>query len=162
MSIVLLIIFAILVIISGTVAQQSYYESTRIRYMKLSICSVICFSTIILFTVCGYIWHAPENEREMREDRKFANPVTVEMYTVINDGVTRRIVSSKVVIDSLTTDDITIVNSEIKKATVQMAKDRQEEIDRDNRYWRSLKTLDINKEKSINIGYTPKTGTDYD
>lgn len=92
----------------------------------------------------------------MREDRKFANPVTVEMYTVINDGVTRRIVSSKAVVDSLTTDDITIVNSEIKKATVQMAKDRQEEIDRDNRYWRSLRTLDINKEKTINIGYTPR------
>lgn len=162
MSVVLPSIFAMIAIISGAMAQKSYYESWRIGYTKLSVCSVICFFTIILFIVCGHVWHAPENEREMREDRKFANPVTVEMYTVINDGVTRRIVSSKVVVDSLTTDDITIVNSEIKKATVQMAKDRQEEVDSDNRYWRSLRTLDINKEKTINIGYTPKTGIDYD
>lgn len=76
-------------------------------------------------------------------------PVTIEMYTVINDGVTRRIVASKVVTDSITHKDTEIVNRAIKEATHRMIAIRQKEIDNNERYWRDAKFIDVGKEKDF-------------
>ena len=47
------------------------------------------------FYFIGEIWHRPAFQEQIKEDRKYSQPVTIEMYTVINDGVTRRVVASK-------------------------------------------------------------------
>lgn len=99
-----------------------------------------------VFYFVGDIWHKPAFQKEVVEDRKFSMPVTIEMYTVINDGVTRRIVASKVVTDSITHKDTEMVNRAIKEATHKMIAIRQNEIDHNEKYWRSVKFVDIGKE----------------
>ena len=101
------------------------------------------------FYFIGEIWHKPAFQKEIMEDRKFSMPVTIEMYTVINDGVTRRIVASKVVTDSITHKDTEIVNRAIKEATHRMIAIRQKEIDNNERYWRDAKFIDVGKEKDF-------------
>lgn len=101
-----------------------------------------------VFYFVGDIWHKPAFQKEVVEDRKFSMPVTIEMYTVINDGVTRRIVASKVVTDSITHKDTELVNRAIKEATHKMIAIRQNEIDHNEKYWRSAKFVDIGKEKT--------------
>lgn len=83
-------------------------------------------------------------------------PVTIEMYTVINDGVTRRIVASKVVTDSITHKDTEMVNRSIREATHKMIALRQKEIDHNERHWRNAKFVDVGKEKDftpVNISF---------
>lgn len=116
------------------------------------------YITVVLFLACcgsfyiiGEIWHKPAFQKEIVEDRKFSMPVTIEMYTVINDGVTRRVVASKVVTDSITHKDTEMVNRAIKEATHRMIVIRQNEIDHNERYWRSANFVDIGKEQ----GFTP-------
>ncbi len=75
-------------------------------------------------------------------------PVTIEMYTVINDGVTRRVVASKVVTDSITHKDTELVNRAIKEATHHMIATRQREIDHNDHYWRNAKFIDVGKEQT--------------
>lgn len=111
-----------------------------------------------VFYFVGDIWHKPAFQKEVVEDRKFSMPVTIEMYTVINDGVTRRIVASKVVTDSITHKDTEMVNRAIKEATHKMIAIRQNEIDHNEKYWRSAKFVDIGKEKAdftkLDISFT--------
>ena len=116
------------------------------------------YLSVILFLACcgsfyfiGEIWHRPAFQAEIKEDRRFSMPVTIEMYTVINDGVTRRVISSKVVTDSITHKDTELVNRAIKEATHRMIAVRQKEIDNNDHYWRSANFIDINIEKE----YTP-------
>lgn len=101
------------------------------------------------FYFIGEIWHKPAFQKEIKEDRKFSMPVTIEMYTVINDGVTRRIVASKVVTDSITHKDTEMVNRAIKEATHKMIAIRQKEIDHNEHYWRNAKFVDVGKEKDF-------------
>lgn len=101
-----------------------------------------------VFYFVGDIWHKPAFQKEVVEDRKFSMPVTIEMYTVINDGVTRLIVASKVVTDSITHKDTEMVNRAIKEATHKMIAIRQNEIDHNEKYWRSAKFVDIGKESA--------------
>ena len=96
----------------------------------------------------GELWHRPAFQKEIVEDKKFSMPVTIEMYTVINDGVTRRVVASKVVTDSITHKDTEIVNRAIKEATHHMIAVRQQEIDKNDHYWRNAKFIDIGKEQT--------------
>lgn len=109
-----------------------------------------------VFYFVGDIWHKPAFQKEVVEDRKFSMPVTIEMYTVINDGVTRRIVASKVVTDSITHKDTEMVNRSIREATHKMIALRQKEIDHDERYWRNAKFVDVGKENDftpVNISF---------
>lgn len=111
-----------------------------------------------VFYFVGDIWHKPAFQKEVVEDRKFSMPVTIEMYTVINDGVTRRIVASRVVTDSITHKDTEMVNRAIKEATHKMIAIRQNEIDHNEKYWRSAKFVDIGKEApdftKLNISFS--------
>lgn len=100
------------------------------------------------FYFIGEIWHRPAFQKEIVEDRKFSMPVTIEMYTVINDGVTRRVVASKVVTDSITHKDTELVNRAIKEATHHMIATRQREIDHNDHYWRNAKFIDVGKEQT--------------
>lgn len=100
------------------------------------------------FYFIGEIWHRPAFQKEIVEDKKFSMPVTIEMYTVINDGVTRRVVASKVVTDSITHKDTELVNRAIKEATHHMIATRQREIDNNDHYWRNAKFIDVGKEQT--------------
>lgn len=100
------------------------------------------------FYFIGEIWHRPAFQKEIVEDKKFSMPVTIEMYTVINDGVTRRVVASKVVTDSITHKDTELVNRAIKEATHHMIATRQREIDHNDHYWRNAKFIDVGKEQT--------------
>jgi hypothetical protein len=115
------------------------------KYLTVIIFLAGCAS----FYFIGEIWHKPAFQKEIVEDRKFSMPVTIEMYTVINDGVTRRIVASKVVTDSITHKDTEMVNRSIREATHKMIALRQKEIDHNERYWRDAKFIDVGKEKDF-------------
>ena len=100
------------------------------------------------------MWHKPAFQAEVKEDRKYSQPVTIEMYTVINDGITRRVVASKVVTDSITHKDTEIVNRAIREATHKMIATRQSEIDHNENYWRSAKFINTSKEETpANISF---------
>lgn len=121
--------------------------------IKKYISVIIFLGGCMSFYFIGEIWHRPAFQQEIKEDRKFSMPVTIEMYTVINDGVTRRVISSKVVTDSITHKDTELVNRAIKEATHHMIAVRQKEIDNNDHYWRSAKFVEFNKEQD----YTPVT-----
>lgn len=106
------------------------------------------------FYFIGELWHKPAFQVEVKEDRKYSQPVTIEMYTVINDGITRRVVASKVVTDSITHKDTEIVNRAIREATHKMIATRQSEIDHNENYWRSAKFINTSKEATpANISF---------
>ena len=118
------------------------------RLLKNYLVVILFLGTCSSFYFIGEIWHRPAFQKEIVEDRKFSMPVTIEMYTVINDGVTRRVVASKVVTDSITHKDTELVNRAIKEATHHMIATRQREIDHNDHYWRNAKFIDVGKEQT--------------
>ena len=61
--------------------------------------------------------------------------VTVETNITVSDGVTKRMMASKITTDSVTHDMIKAVNDKMLMATYQIVDDRQNEIDTDSTYW---------------------------
>lgn len=118
------------------------------RLLKNYLVVILFLGACSSFYFIGEIWHRPAFQKEIIEDRKFSMPVTIEMYTVINDGVTRRVVASKVVTDSITHKDTELVNRAIKEATHHMIATRQREIDHNDHYWRNAKFIDVGKEQT--------------
>jgi hypothetical protein len=118
------------------------------RLLKNYLVVIIFLGACSSFYFIGEIWHRPAFQKEIVEDKKFSMPVTIEMYTVINDGVTRRVVASKVVTDSITHKDTELVNRAIKEATHHMIATRQREIDHNDHYWRNAKFIDVGKEQT--------------
>jgi hypothetical protein len=118
------------------------------RLLKNYLVVILFLGACSSFYFIGEIWHRPAFQKEIVEDRKFSMPVTIEMYTVINDGVTRRVVASKVVTDSITHKDTELVNRAIKEATHHMIATRQREIDHNDHYWRNAKFIDVGKEQT--------------
>ena len=118
------------------------------RILKNYLVIILFLGACSSFYFIGELWHRPAFQKEIVEDKKFSMPVTIEMYTVINDGVTRRVVASKVVTDSITHKDTEIVNRAIKEATHHMIAVRQKEIDNNDHYWRNAKFIDLNKEQT--------------
>ena len=118
------------------------------RLLKNYLVVILFLGACSSFYFIGEIWHRPAFQKEIVEDRKFSMPVTIEMYTVINDGVTRRVVASKVVTDSITHKDTELVNRAIKEATHHMIATRQREIDHNDHYWRNAKFIDVEKEQT--------------
>lgn len=118
------------------------------RILKNYLVIILFLGACSSFYFIGELWHRPAFQKEIIEDKKFSMPVTIEMYTVINDGVTRRVVASKVVTDSITHKDTEIVNRAIKEATHHMIAVRQKEIDNNDHYWRNAKFIDLNKEQT--------------
>ena len=118
------------------------------RLLKNYLVVILFLGACSSFYFIGEIWHRPAFQKEIVEDKKFSMPVTIEMYTVINDGVTRRVVASKVVTDSITHKDTELVNRAIKEATHHMIATRQREIDHNDHYWRNAKFIDVGKEQS--------------
>lgn len=118
------------------------------RLLKNYLVVILFLGACSSFYFIGEIWHRPAFQKEIVEDKKFSMPVTIEMYTVINDGVTRRVVASKVVTDSITHRDTELVNRAIKEATHHMIATRQREIDHNDHYWRNAKFIDVGKEQT--------------
>jgi hypothetical protein len=118
------------------------------RLLKNYLVVILFLGACSSFYFIGEIWHRPAFQKEIVEDKKFSMPVTIEMYTVINDGVTRRVVASKVVTDSITHKDTELVNRAIKEATHHMIATRQREIDHNDHYWRNAKFIDVGKEQT--------------
>ena len=118
------------------------------RILKNYLVIILFLGACSSFYFIGELWHRPAFQKEIVENKKFSMPVTIEMYTVINDGVTRRVVASKVVTDSITHKDTEIVNRAIKEATHHMIAVRQQEIDKNDHYWRNAKFIDLNKEQT--------------
>lgn len=118
------------------------------RILKNYLVIILFLGACSSFYFIGELWHRPAFQKEIVEDKKFSMPVTIEMYTVINDGVTRRVVASKVVTDSITHKDTEIVNRAIKEATHHMITVRQQEIDKNDHYWRNAKFIDMNMEQT--------------
>lgn len=119
------------------------------RLLKNYLVVILFLGACSSFYFIGEIWHRPAFQKEIVEDKKFSMPVTIEMYTVINDGVTRRVVASKVVTDSITHKDTELVNRAIKEATHHMIATRQREIDHNDHYWRNAKFIDVGKEQTL-------------
>ena len=118
------------------------------RLLKNYLVVILFLGACSSFYFIGEIWHRPAFQKEIVEDKKFSMPVTIEMYTVINDGVTRRVVASKVVTDSIAHKDTELVNRAIKEATHHMIATRQREIDHNDHYWRNAKFIDVGKEQT--------------
>lgn len=118
------------------------------RLLKNYLVVILFLGACSSFYFIGEIWHRPAFQKEIVEDKKFSMPVTIEMYTVINDGVTRQVVASKVVTNSITHKDTELVNRAIKEATHHMIATRQREIDHNDHYWRNAKFIDVGKEQT--------------
>ena len=58
-----------------------------------------------------------------------AGKVLVEMHTIIDDGITRRVLKSQILVDSIQERDVEYLNSAIKNMTYNNIVARQYEID---------------------------------
>lgn len=68
-----------------------------------------------------------------RSELKQTGKVLVEMYTVIDDGITKRTLKSQIVVDSIYDRDVENLNSALKEMTYNTVVQRQKEID-DTKY----------------------------
>ena len=64
-----------------------------------------------------------------RSELKQTGKVLVEMYTVIDDGITKRTLKSQIVVDSIYDRDVENLNSALKEMTYNTVVQRQKEID---------------------------------
>lgn len=64
-----------------------------------------------------------------RSELKQTGKVLVEMYTVIDDGITKRTLKSQIVVDSIYDRDVENLNTALKKMTYNTVAQRQKEID---------------------------------
>ena len=64
-----------------------------------------------------------------RSELKQTGKVLVEMYTVIDDGITKRTLKSQIVVDSIYDRDVENLNSALKEMTYNTVIQRQKEID---------------------------------
>lgn len=64
-----------------------------------------------------------------RSELKQTGKVLVEMYTVIDDGITKRTLKSQIVVDSIYDRDVENLNSALKEMTYNTVMQRQKEID---------------------------------
>ena len=69
------------------------------------------------------------DQKVERSDLKQTGKVLVEMYTVIDDGVTKRTLKSQIVVDSIYDRDVENLNSALKEMTYNTVVQRQKEID---------------------------------
>lgn len=69
------------------------------------------------------------DQKVERSDLKQTGKVLVEMYTVIDDGITKRTLKSQIVVDSIYDRDVENLNSALKEMTYNTVVQRQKEID---------------------------------
>lgn len=69
------------------------------------------------------------DQKVERSELKQTGKVLVEMYTVIDDGITKRTLKSQIVVDSIYDRDVENLNSALKEMTYNTVMQRQKEID---------------------------------
>lgn len=69
------------------------------------------------------------DQKVERSELKQTGKVLVEMYTVIDDGITKRTLKSQIVVDSIYDRDVENLNSALKEMTYNTVVQRQKEID---------------------------------
>lgn len=105
--------------------------------MEFLKCMGMLAAGLMVFTVAGGsadLQHHRAMETRVdkkieRSDLKQTGKVLVEMYTVIDDGITKRTLKSQIVVDSIYDRDVENLNSALKEMTYNTVVQRQKEID---------------------------------
>lgn len=105
--------------------------------MEFLKCMGMLAAGLMVFTVAGGsadLQHHRAMETRVdkkieRSELKQTGKVLVEMYTVIDDGVTKRTLKSQIVVDSIYDRDVENLNTALKDMTYKTVVERQHEID---------------------------------
>ena len=83
--------------------------------------------------------------------------IKVDFIAFINDGVTSRQVVVNTVTDSLSPEDMTLLGNSFDELAYTAARERQNEIDHNEHYWKNVKLVNVGKEKDfipVDISFT--------
>jgi len=105
--------------------------------MEFLKCMGMLAAGLMVFTVAGGSADLQHHRAmETRVDKKIESSelkqtgkVLVEMYTVIDDGITKRTLKSQIVVDSIYDRDVENLNMALKDMTYKTVVERQREID---------------------------------
>lgn len=105
--------------------------------MEFLKCMGMLAAGLMVFTVAGGSADLQHHRAmETRVDKKIESSelkqtgkVLVEMYTIIDDGVTKRTLKSQIVVDSIYDRDVENLNMALKDMTYKTVVERQREID---------------------------------